>query len=44
MPQNSIKEGLEEGLEEGKTSEIICSVLRDIKIDSSLLVKSITYD
>lgn len=29
---------------EGKTSEIICSVLRDIKIDSSILVKSITYD
>ena len=29
---------------EGKTSGIVCSVLRDIKIDSSLLVKSITYD
>jgi len=29
---------------EGKTSEIICSVLRDIRIDNSLLAKSITYD
>jgi GDP/UDP-N,N'-diacetylbacillosamine 2-epimerase (hydrolysing) len=29
---------------EGKTSGIVCSILRDIKIDSSLLVKSITYD